>query len=168
MKRSKYKNLKEFDDEKSLECPATIPSTNPSTTTIQTETITTTAITHTTTTTTTTTNLTINSAGPSCDCTVPSTSQLQTTNSEDKPVSQFYQSLLESSYTNDGNNVTEQSVSTVNGFFFNYFILFLPPGQLSEGEMVRAAILVSRAEYIDNQNISISEGQSNNDEDDSL
>lgn len=34
--------------------------------------------------------------------------------------------------------------------------------------MVRAAILVSRAEYIDNQNILISEGQSNNDEDDSL
>lgn len=117
VKRSKYNMKKEFDDENEI----------PTTTSTPTATITSTT--------------TTDSAGPSCDAT-PSTSQFQTTNSEDKPVSQFYQSLLESSYTNEG--------------------------QLSESEMVRAAILVSRAEYIDHHNILIPKGQPNNDEDDSL
>lgn len=102
VKRSKYnmKNCKEFDEENSIENSSTqIPLKNTTTT----NTVTTATTTITTETVTPTTTTTISSAGPSCESIpAPSTSQFKLNNSEDKPVSQFYQSLLESSYTNDG------------------------------------------------------------------
>lgn len=76
-----------------------------------------------------------------------------TNKSNDGPVSEFYQSLLESSYQDDLDSMYTDKKKWLIQIKMTNFLFRLAPSQLSEQEMIQKALQMSRLEFMQSKAI---------------